>query len=875
MKKILFFLLLSQAAAGQVLPDEVTGRIGYRNIGPFRTGAWITGFAIPEKGAKDHLYTFYVATRNGGLWKTDNNGTTFRSIFPHHHTIGAVAVAPSDPARVWVGTGESYIARSSYSGDGVYFSADTGRTWKHAGLKETQHIVRVLVHPRNPDIVYVASPGHLFTPNAERGVFKTTDGGRSWKKTFFISDTVGVIDLVMHPTNPDILFAAAYDKKRTAWTLESGGPQSAIYKTADGGRSWKKLTSGLPSGNIGRIGIDVCRAQPQTLYAVVENLNPKPGGPAAATIGGEVYRSDDGGGQWRKVNRAEDNVGGKAAYSFNQITVHPVNPDKVYITGISVSNSGDGGKTWRDLDYRDQYFFPGAFGDVRTFWIDHKNPDRMFFGSDGGVHISYDAGRTSDYYDNLPLGEIYAVGYDMEEPYNVYAGLQDHESWKGPSNGWSGVISLENWVTVGSDDGMYNEADPADSRWVYNTGQFGIHRRVDQQSGTRANIQPRAGEGQAPYRFNWCTPMVLSPHNSKTLYTGAQLLLRSRDQGTTWEAISPDLTTNDPQKINGKGHMQYCTITTISESPAVAGLIWVGTDDGRVWVTRNEGRDWTELTPKLDAAGGPSGKWVSRVLASAHAPGTAYVTKSGFREDDFRPYLLKTTDYGNSWQLLTGGLNDKPLNVVVEDPVNPQLLFAGNDAGVYVSVSGGNRWQPLAGNMPVVPVHDLKIHPREKDLIVGTYGRGLYIADISWLQELGAAVLQQPAHLFAVEPRYQRIPRTFGGNYHLYGNRHIEAPNEPNGLVVNFLVKEAVADSAVLRIEAEDGRVLHRRHLKAEKGLNTAVWNFSTGRPGSAGGTAAAGNTLAPGPLVVVLEVAGKRYSTRTAFKGPKGWPVP
>lgn len=872
MKKFLFILFLFEELFAQTLPDDLVKNFTYRNIGPFRTGAWITSFAIPESPQQDHLYTFYVGTRNGGLWKTTNNGTTFQDIFPYHHTIGAVAVAPSNANIVWAGTGESYIARSSYAGDGIYLSTNAGKTWQNMGLKETQHIVRILIHPKNPDIVYVASPGHLFTTNPERGIFKTTNGGKTWSKIFYMSDSVGVIDLVMHPTNPDILYAASYDKKRTAWSLESGGFQSAIYQTTDAGKTWKKLSGGLPTGKIGRIGIDICREHPQTMYAVIENLNQNPNSrdSVSSTIGGEVYRSDDAGSTWQKMNRLEDNVGGKAAYSFNQISVHPKDPYRIYVTGSSLTNSNDGGKTWKDMDFRTRNLFQTAFGDVRTILIDHQNPDRILFGSDGGVHISYDGGKTSDFYDNLPIGEVYALGVDMEEPFNVYAGLQDHDSWKGPSNGWSGTITLENWVTVGSDDGMYNVADPTDSRWVYNSGEFGLQKRVDQQTGIRTNIQPRPEAGKPRYRFNWVTPLTMSPHDPKTIYTGAQMLLRSKDRGDTWEAISPDLTTNDPNKNSGRGAVQYCTITTISESPSQKGLIWVGTDDGKVWITRNDGKDWMDVTKNTATAGGPTEKWVSRVFASAYQPGTAYVTKNGFRDDDFKPYLFKTTDYGVTWKKLTNGLNDKPLNAIIEDPANPNLLFAGNDGGVFVSIDQGNNWQQLKGNLPFVPVHDLKIHPREKDLVVGTYGRGIWIADISFLEEMTPSILNKSVHLFNVEPKYQYIPRTFGGNYQLYGDRHIKAPNDPNGLVINFYVKNDVQDSATVRIQTAEGKTVFQRNIKPTKGLNKLTWPFNQGR----NAPAANENNIPAGKLNVTLEIAGQTLTTETEFKGVKGWPV-
>lgn len=849
-------------------------QFSYRNIGPFRTGGWITNFAVPEKPLYDHLYTFYVATRNGGLWKTVNNGSTFENIFPYHHTIGAVAVAPSDNNVVWAGTGESYIARSSYSGDGIYKSTDAGKTWQNMGLAGTQHIVRIIVHPQQSNTVYVASPGHLFTPNPDRGVFKTTDGGAHWEKVLFIDDNTGVIDLVMDPSNPDILYAASYEKYRSVWNMESGGPKSAIYKTTDGGKHWKKLEGGLPGGTIGRIGIGICYEKPSSMYAVIENLNPRDsaGHPSSRLILGEVYRSDDAGANWKKVNRAEDNVGGKAAYSFNQITVHPSDPDKVYITGADVSVSSDGGKNWAGITPGNRSFFPGSFGDVRTLWIDHQQPQRILFGSDGGVHMSYDGGRTCDFYDNLPLGEVYALEVDMNDPYNVYAGLQDHDSWKGPSNGWSGVITLENWVTVGSDDGMYNAVDPTDSRWAYNTGEFGTLRRVDQSTGLRTNIEPKLKPGEPRYRYNWVTPLVLSPHDPATLYAGSQYLSRSRNRGDDWENISPDLTTNNPKKINGKGGMQYCTITTISESPKQRGLIWVGTDDGKVQMTSDDGRTWKDMTAAIEKAGGRADLWVSRVTTSAANAGTVYVVKTGFREDNFKPYVFKSTDNGNTWKAITTGLPDKPVNVLIEDQANPQLLFLGNDIGIYVSIDGGEHWQALKGNMPIVPVHDLKIQPREKDLVAGTYGRGIWIGDIGFLEEITPSMLNSSSNawFFNVKEKYYRVPRVFGGNYQLYGNRHIKAPNEPNGLVINYYLR-AKQDSASITIQDNTGKTVYQNKINAQKGFNSIVWSFGGGRRSFA---SFPDITLQPGELTITLQLGSEKIVRKTKFKGVKGWRV-
>ena len=757
---------LQSAETDDIFNADLLKNFVYRNLGPFRSGSWISDFAVPEFPEEAHLYTFYVAGRNGGLWKTTNNGTTFKPLFDDMDvfSIGDVTLAPSDPNIVWVGTGEHATARSSYWGDGVYKSTDGGETWTHMGLKDTHHISRIVIHPHNPDIVYVTAMGHLFTPNEQRGVFRTVNGGKTWTKVLYINENVGVSDLVINRNSPEILYAAAYEKYRYPWHFEAGGPESGIYKTLNGGRNWEKLDEGLPPGKIGRIGLDIYQKSPDILYAVVENCNKRSPTeseiesdrrqgrePQEREIGGEVYRTDDAGKTWVKMNSIEDNVGGKAAYSFNQIRVDPNNYLRIFVTTISLASSEDGGRTWSDINWPPRKMFPRAFGDIRTLWIDPQNSDRIFMGSDGGVYISYDGGKTSDYYDNLPMAQYYAIGVDMEDPYYIYGGLQCHDNWKVPSSSWSGAVTLEDCIPLGSGDGMYNVVDPDDSRWVYNTIQFGGHARVDQKLGTRTPIVPRREEGKDPYRFNWCPPLHISPHNSKIIYAGTQVLLRSMDRGNDWQEISPDLTLNDPVKIAGQGHIQYCTITTISESPLTPGVIWVGTDDGRVWVTKDTGETWSDVTKNIADAGGPEHLWVSRVFVSNFEDGKAYVTKTGFRRDDFKPYVFKTADFGATWTDIGSNLPEKPVNIIYEDRKNPDLLFLGNDKGVYVSISGGNSWVYMRNNMPTIAVHDLLVHPRENDLVVGTYGRGLYITDVSPLQEVNRALLEKDVHLFQVE----------------------------------------------------------------------------------------------------------------------------
>ncbi len=858
----------SRASSQERLDEIIRSGFIYRNLGPFRAGAWISDIAVPETPLKSHLYTFYVAARHGGVWKTTNNGTTFELVFDHHFSIGAIAIAPSNENIVWVGTGEASNARSSYAGDGVYKSHDGGKTWQNMGLRDSYHIARIVIHPTNPDIVYVAAVGHLFTTNEERGVFKTTDGGKTWTRVLYVNDRTGAIDLVMSRRDPQVLYAAMYERRRLPWGFEDGGPGSGIYKTTDGGTSWKKLEGGLPSGTIGRIGLDLYQKNPRIVYAVIDNRNPRARiegeqEMTAPVIGGEVYRSDDGGATWRKMNSERDDVSRKSGYAFNQIRIRPDNPDRIYVTGASLISSSDGGKTWVGLSGGPQEDRPfrRAFGDFRTLWIDPQNPDRMIAGTDGGVYISYDGGKTCDHYWNIPLGEVYALTVDMEEPYNIYAGLQDHESWKGPSNGWSGSVGLADWVTVGTGDGMYNQVDPTDSRWVYNTQQFGGHARFDQKTRVRKIIAPTRPPGQPPLRFNWVAPLRLSPHNPQILYAGAQVLLRSLDRGEHWQEISPDLTTNDPRKISPPGApIQHCTITTISESPVTPGVIWVGTDDGRVQVTRDGGATWTDVTPALAKAGGPEDAWVTRVFASHFEAGTAYVAKSRRYQDDFRPFLYKTTDYGATWTSIAGDLPMRSINVIFEDYKNPDLLFVGNDWGVYVSLDGGKHWAVLRGNMPPVPVHDLVIHPRDGDVVVGTYGRGLWVTDIAPLREVSPQILDREVYFFAIRPRARR-PEGALGNYRLFGDRLIVTPNEPNGLTFTYYVKEA-RERVTLTITDLSGAPVRTLEGTAKAGINRVVWSFQpTGSPGRSRGSTQ--REVEPGEYVVTLRVGEKEYTQR------------
>jgi photosystem II stability/assembly factor-like uncharacterized protein len=875
-------LPLSARQAGSL--DAIVSALAFRNVGPFRTSAWITEIAVPDAPARDHLYTIYAASRTGGLWKTVNNGVTWDNISDSVDAaaVGAVAVSPSNPTIVWMGTGDQANARSSYSGTGVYKSIDAGKTWQAMGLADSHHIARIVIHPTNPDIVYVAAMGHLFSKNAERGVFRSRNGGKTWDKVLFVDDGTGAIDVVMNRKSPETLYAAMYEKERTPWRLVLGGAGSGVYRTDDGGGKWRKL-EGLPSGNIGRIGLDIQQRNPSMLTAIVENLNPRTdsmparidacqassgrgvilggggrSGRSGGPIGNEVYRSEDGGLKWRKLHGDDiDVAGSKAPYSFNQIRTNPANPSQIIVTSDTMYESRDGGKSWT-CD-----FFRAVFGDFRAIWWDEQDPQRIMLGSDGGVNVSYDGGRTATYFLNKKLGEVYAVGVDMDDPYNVYGGLQDHESWKGPSNSKGGMITLEDWTTVGTGDGMYNQIDPTDSRWVYNSFQTGGQRRFDQLTGQATNIQPQRPPNAPALRYNWVTPLVLSPHNPQILYTGAQVLFRSLNRGDAWQEISPDLTTADPARCGlNSGYVPYCTMTSISESPLTAGVIWIGTDDGKVQVTRDHGGTWTDVTAAIAAAGGPADRYVSRVFASPHDAATAFVAKNGFRNDDFTAYLYKTADYGKSWTAISSNLVASPINVVVQDRKNANLLIVGNDRGVWVSIDAGGAWTRLKADLPTVPVHDLTVHPRENDLVLGTYGRGIFIGDITPLQELSADVLAKPLHVFAVEPR---TPYNFRaqGNYHLFGNAYIEVPNEPDALIVNYYLR-AKADTGA-RVTISDIRGTEIAQLKgpSEAGLNRVPWNMRAGSaPAGGRGGRGAGPTLPSGDYRITVDVAGQQQTT-------------
>jgi photosystem II stability/assembly factor-like uncharacterized protein len=833
-------------AAASLAAQEIIRGLNYRSIGPTQQSGRFVDFAVPLQKPN----TFYAASASGGLWKTENNGQSFEPLFENEKvfSIGDVAVAPSDPDLLWLGSGEANNSRSTYWGDGVYKSVDAGKTWRNMGLQESHHIGRIVIHPSNPDVVYVAALGHLYSENPERGVYKTADGGKTWAKVLDVivdGRAIGVVDLVMDPADPDTLYAASYDRFRRPWTFGLGGPGSGVHKTTNGGRTWTKLTNGLPGGILGRIGLSIYPKNTKILYAQVENAN-KPGlspedrwkeilegKSSQGMIDGEIYRSDDAGATWRKVSPDKRSIGGAPGYYYGQIVVDPNNDQVVFILSIGVLASRDGGKTWNS---------PFRFGgDNHALWIDPKDSNHMLLGYDHGMGLTWDGGKNWYHPDFLPLAQFYAIDYDMSYPYRVAGGLQDNGSLLGPSTktggagGFGGMgarstggtpsgppIRLEDWFTVGGGDGMYNVFDRATDRYLYNESQFGPLSRVDLVTGESKTV---AYQRQKPEtRWNWCAPIHVSVHNSDTIYHCGNIVVMSNNRGESWAEISPDLTTNDATKLTvegkgGDGNIQYCTITTFDESPLVPGLLWVGTDDGNVWVTRDNGKAWVKVNDKI--SGNPA-YWVSRVAASNFDPGTAYVTFTGFRNDDFRPFIYKTTDYGATWTSLASGLPEGPVNVIREDVKNPNLLFAGTDFGVFVSIDGGKAWLKMKNDMPTQPVHDLKVQPREADLVVATHGRGAYIADIGPLQELTPQVLAEDFHLFSIESKVRWI----GSDRRESSSSNFAGKSEAPGMVIYYSLKAKPKGEVKIRVYAGN-MLLSEIAGAAEVGLNSAFWNMN------------------------------------------------
>ncbi len=805
----------------------------WRPIGPAVTSGRVVDLAVAE-GPESRIggqagKLLYAAAASGGVWKSVNAGTTWEPVFDKQSTssIGDIALAPSNPEIVWVGTGEANNQRSSSWGDGVYKSENGGRTWQNMGLKTSQHIGRIVVHPTNPNIVYVAAVGPLWTDGGERGLYKSIDGGKTWKAVLTISPHTGVTDVIMDPTDPSIMYAATFQRQRKAYSFVGGGPESGIYKSTNAGDTWTKVTEGLPTGDIGRIGLDVSRSQPRTVYATLETKTP------------EVYRSDDYGASWKKTGTYLE-----FPWYMSQIRVDPKNPDRVYLLGVPIFVSEDGGATSHAIAQ-------SAHVDYHAMWIDPNDPDHFIVGNDGGVYITHDRGQTMDFVSNLPIAQYYAIDLDNRLPfYYVYGGLQDNNSWAGPSQtrNRQGITSSDWYVTVGG-DGFYSAVDPTDPNVVYAESQNGGIVRYDVKTGEQKSIQPQPKYGAENLRWNWSVPIVISPHDHNTVYFGSQYLFKSPYRGDSWEQLGGDLTRHldrDKLPLMGKtwpetavarhaGTAAFGNISTIDESPMRKGLLYVGTDDGLIQVSRDGGATWT----KIDKFPGvPDMTYVSRVVASSHNEGTVYATFDGHRSNDFKAYVLRSSDYGKTWTSISSNLPASSVQVIREHPRAGSLLFVGNEVGAFYSGNGGTTWSKLQYNLPTVPVHDIRIHPRENDLVIGTHGRGIFIIDdITPLEKLADADRAGKFYVFPVKPvtlfNYNTsIPGGLRGAGQL-GERSYSAPNPPFGSTLTYYVKDSLPKGRALTLAIFDstGKRIRDLTVNTKAGMHRATWDLRLAAP--------------------------------------------
>lgn len=885
---------LGQPLAAQSTRDALFEDLRWRNIGPANMAGRVTDIEAVE----NDFTTVYVGAASGGVWKSVNAGTTWEPIFENYGTanVGDIAIFQPDPDIVWVGTGESCTRNSVGWGDGVYKSTDGGETFVNVGLGDTHHIGEVLTHPFDRDIVYVAAQGHLWGHSGERGLYRTKDGGETWE---LLGDGLpndgrtGATDIKMDPHNPNVLYAAFWERLRQPYRFDSGGPNGGMFKSTDGGDTWTKLTSGLPEGDTGKIGISVYRQNPNIVMAIVEHgYQPQSGrggrrgrggggrggggGPVnpeyadMTRLGTGIYRSEDGGDSWEFVTRYNNRP-----FYYSHIYIDPNDDQQVYVLAGSANVSEDGGRSFsRNME--------GISGDFHALWVHPEKPDIFYVGNDKGSYVTYDRGMTFTMFDNMDIGQFYAVTADNRDPYWVYGGLQDNGNWGGPSNSrdYNGILN-DHWFKFHSGDGFHTTVDPNDWRTVYTESQGGNLRRLDavfRQVGqsitpNRTNIlnltdvysdltpvaatQDGGGGGRGGgggnrlprdrFRFNWSSPLILSPHASKTLYFGGNHLFKSIDRGDTWTMISPDLSTNDPVLTDEESGgltrdvtqaETHATLITISESPIAPGLIWAGTDDGRVHVTRDDGGSWTDV--RRNVRGVPEGLWVSRVTASRFDQGTAYVTFDGHRSDNFRPWVLKTTDFGETWQNISSNLPaDEPVYVITEDVRNRNLLFVGTEFGAYATVDGGASWARLMADLPTVAVHDLIVHPRDGDLIAATHGRSVWILDdITPLQQLDEDVLSADLHLFQsrVATQWKGISRGATRGHKLFLGRNpltieqVPPGNSPNQLrnsaALHYYVGEGVSGTISLEISDLSGENVFTAELQARPGINRYYWGM-------------------------------------------------
>jgi hypothetical protein len=812
------------------LTEKLFKRLEWRSIGPANMGGRISDIAVVESNPAQ----LYLATATGGVWKTNNLGTTWTPVFDKEavSSTGAVAVFQPKPEIVWVGTGEANNRNSSGWGRGVYRSDDGGGAWRLMGLEATSTVARIVTHPTDSLTVWVAAPGRLWGENPERGVFMTRDGGRSWSHVLKLDARTGCVDLAIDPRDPNRLYAAMYARHRTPWSYTGVSGTGGIHRSEDGGRTWRKCTEGLPR-RTGRIGLSVYAKNPDVVYAVVESDE---GGRLndfeETSRAGGVFRSDDRGRSWKRLSPFAPR-----AFYFSQIRVQPDDSTRVYLLGTDLYVSDDGGATFRARGAR------AVHPDCHAMWIEPVKGRRLVLGTDGGVNLSFDRAATWSFVDNLPLGQFYNVTTNQREPhYDVYGGMQDNQSWGGPSRTRFGIenwlddsrdghgILNEHWFVLGGGDGFHVAADPTDPNIVWYESQGGEIVRQDLASGRERSCKPSHGEGEPVFRFNWNAPFQLSPHDPSVLWLGGQYVFRLYERGDKWERVSPDLTTADPKKMatGGSGAEQYCTITSLAESPAKAGLLWAGTDDGRLWVSPDGGRNWRDLTANV--RGVPRGTYVSRVDPSPLDPNVAYVAYDGHRTNDDRPYVFVTRDQGRSWRSIAAGLPAlSPVKVVRAGLRNPSLVYVGTETALHVSLDGGARWLKLMHGLPTVPVDDIHTHPRELDLVIGTHGRSAYVLDgVHVFEQWTPKALTDTLTAFAPRAAWAWHRRPISG---YFGTDEWSAKNPPFGAWFDYFLPREVEGGVSVAVEDSTGKTMRTLQGPGEPGFHRVVWDLVPGEP--------------------------------------------
>lgn len=823
---LLIFALLGQANSAASFKSETKESVEpilfqnmtWRSIGPAIMGGRMVD--IEAVSGKPHI--IYLGTASSGIWKSVNGGITFEPIFDSQpvHAIGDIALAPSNPNIIWVGTGERNCRDSISAGNGVYKSLDGGASWLHMGLENTRFISRVVIHPANPDLAYVAAIGHIWGPSKDRAVYMTTDGGKTWQQVLYVDEETGASDLDIDPSNPNILYAGMWTFQRSPWTHRSGSEKGGVFKSTDGGITWKKLTQGLPT-LIGRIGVKVAPSNPNVVYAIMECKE------------GTLYRSNNKGENWEKVSQDWSIV--MRGFYYAELHVDPQDENHVYALANGFYVSSDGGKIFRSIH-------SGLHGDHHGMWIDPLDPNYMISGNDGGMGISYDGDKTWDRINTMPHGQFYRLAVDLESPfYHVAGGLQDNSTWIGPARSRCALgILNDDWFTYCGGDGFYPVIHREKSNLMICEGQCGRMERIDLRTGMSQNIMPSPFPSQAipakdlPYRFAWNTPIVASPHDSSTIYLGGNVLFRSTNFGTDWEIISPDLTTNNPEKlkeaggpiaIEGTGAEYHCTIRTISESPVKKDIIWVGTDDGLIHVSQDGGKTWTNVTKNVTGLL-PEG-YISQVEASHAIAGVAYMTSDRHMLDDVHPYVFKTEDFGKTWVNITDNLPANTwVHVIREDPRNPQVLYVGTEYGIFVSFTGGNNWVPLKmKNLPTVSVRDIIIHPEANDLILGTHGRSIYILDdITFFQQLSQDTLNADAYLF--NPRKAWRYEIVRNKVTTGGSKAFQGTNPDYGALITYYLRASTSEKTPVKIQIFDakGNLVKEMIGTKHAGINRVPW---------------------------------------------------